>query len=240
MDNFNGKKFTTGVLHFSATLSIIILIFSINKCSSYKLEKEEVSKLYESANTQLQISRNKLGEEVAKTTILTTTNAKLFTTIEFKDKDIQHLQQVVSKAEKQNKELSTALYLANQTIIKYQDSIKNLIIGWEQDSNNVQYPIYTRDFKIDSCYTSGNIKLGLKTFQLDLQVDNDYDVIIGKEKISWFKYNQFAEITNKNKCTTTKTMKVYDKKEQKTNIIKPFGIGVGVGAIGLLLLSLLL
>ena len=71
---------------------------------------------------------------------------------------------------------------------------------------------------------------------MNLQIDNSYDVILGSEKVGFFKRKTFAEITTKNKCTTTKTLKVYSKEPTKQKILLPVGIGFGLGILLMLLL----
>lgn len=233
----NRNRIATGALHFVLTLLTLTLIFTLNKCNDYRISSNEVQSMYDAANDSLIITRNKLGEEVAKATVLTASNNELFLSVQFKDKEIQRLQQLVKNAEKRNIELTSALIISNQTNIKLQDSIKNLIAGWESSPDgDTLYPIYQRSFSIDSCFTKGNILLGNTTFSLDLQIDNSYDVILGSEKVGLFKRKTFAEITTKNKCTTTKTLKVYSKEQEKKNILLPVGVGFGLGILLMLLL----
>lgn len=235
--NGNRNRIATGVIHLLLTLLVILFLFTLHKCNNYRISNNEVNEMYNAASDSLQITRNQYREEVAKSTVLTANNNELFLSIQFKDKEIQHLQQIVRNAEKRNIELTSALYISNQTNIKLQDSIKNLITGWDTSiTGDTLYPIYQRTFNIDSCFTSGTVNLGYTTFDLNLQIDNSYDVILGSEKVGLFKRKTFAEITTKNKCTTTKTLKVYSKEQEKKNILLPVGVGFGLGILLMLLL----
>lgn len=221
----------TGIKHFSITVTVIICIISMQRCHDYKDNADTVDGLYKASQDSLHQFKNKLGEEVSKTETLTSENTELFLSLQFKDKTIQNLQKLVARYEDDNKQLSSALFIANSTIVYFADSIKNLISGWEADSNKVQYPIYKRAFTITDCFTSGTVELGLHKFDISLQTDNQYEIAIGEERVGLFKKKQFAEITNKNKCTTTKAMRVYDKQEKKTNLWKPAAVGVAVGIL---------
>ena len=227
------KKLFTGIMHFSLVLTTIILVISINKCKNLHDINIETNNLYNAANDSIIKYKNKLNQEVTKTSVLSTTNVNLLLNLKTKDRDVIELQNMLKQAKKENKELSSALVIRNATIISLKDSLHNIITGWTQPNKDscYRYPIYSKDFSIDSCYTKGHVSLGLTSFNIDLKVNNDFDVSIGEEKDGWFKKKQFAEIVNKNKCTTTTNLKVYDKKEKKTNIIKPFGIGVIVGVV---------
>ena len=238
----NTNRVKTGLLHVILTIGTILILLSLQKCYDYKVENKEINNLLNAASDSLHKTRNELNQEISRIETLQSTNSDLFTSLEFKDKEIKHLQSIVKAAEKRNIELNTALVISNRTNIELRDSIKNLIDGWESNNDDslVSYPIYKRDFTMDSCYTQGSIRMGLTTFDLKLSFDNSFDVIIGEEKVNMFKKKQFAEITNLNPCTTTKTLRVYDKIEKKNNTIKVFGYGVGTGAIGIILLSLLL
>lgn len=231
--NGTTNKLVTGALHFSATVIVIILLITMNKCNSYRTMYKDTDNLYNSSLDTLHKYKNKLGEEVAKIETLSSENNELFTSLQFKDAYIQKLQNVVKRYEDDNKKLSSALFIANSTIVYFADSIKNLISGWEQpDSNSCfKYPTYKRAFDLTDCRTTGNVTLGLNTFSIDFKLQNEYEIVIGEERAGLFKKKQFAEITNKNKCTTTDAMRVYDKKEKKTNIWKPLGIGLGVGLL---------
>lgn len=215
---------------------VIVTSYVNRKLSS---DMEERTTLYKADSAKLVIYKNKYNEEVAKSVVLTSTTTKLFTELQTKDENTRKLQQLVIKYEKENKELNSALIIANTTIIHLQDSIENHIVDWEVDKDSIKYPVYTRSFNIDSCFTSGNIVLGKHKFDINLKTDNEYEVVIGNEKINIFKTREFAEITNKNKCTNTKALKVYDKKEKSTNVVKPFMVGASTTAIIVLILKFL-
>lgn len=228
------------VVGFILSLLIYVTITSyVNK--KLKRDNKEIELLYKTDSAKLVLYKNKYNEEVSKTEILNASNNDLFTKLQFADANTRKLQNIVNKYEKENKELSTALYFANSTISHLKDSIQNLVIGWEVDVDTTKkYPIYQRSFSITDCFTTGSVTLGLHKFEIDIKTDNQYEVAIGEEKSGWFKKKQFAEITNKNKCTTTSVMKVYDKVEKPTKKGRAFLFGVGTTTGIIILLKILL
>lgn len=215
-----------------ASTLILALLFSITMCVSKKRisELEQTEKLYSVSQDSLKTTKNKLGEETAKVEVLEAEQNTLFTQLHLKDKDINRLQILVTKYEKENGNLNTAIIISNQTILKLRDSLRAAIIGYTHpiDSPTVSYPIYKRS--INKQWYAGTIVMGLDTLDLSLKVKNEYDITIGDEKVSLFKRKSYANITNLNPDTETKVMKVYDKQEKKTKIMKPITVG---GVIGL-------
>lgn len=237
----NKQLYITSVKHLTFTILFVVCCISLHKCNTYKNNLKDTTKMYVIANDSIITYRNRLGEEVAKTEVLTTSNAKLFTSLEFANADVRKLQDIVKRYEKANKDVSSALYIVTNTFIHFKDSIKNAISGWEQPNKDscYKYPTYTKNFDLKDCFTTGTVELGYSKFDIQLKTSNQYEVVIGEEKDGWFKKKSFAEITNKNKCTTTEVMKVYDKIEKPTKTGRTLLIGAGSATAIIILLTLL-
>jgi hypothetical protein len=212
---------------------VFALLFIVTMCTAKERisNLEQIESLYSISQDSLKTERNAKNEEIAKVEVLEAEQNTLFTQLHLRDKDINRLQNLIKKYEKENGNLNTAIIISNETILSLRDSLKSLIIGYTQDPDtpNVSYPIYQRE--INKEWYSGNIIMGFNILDLSLKVKNDYDITIGDEKVSLFKRKQYANITNLNPDTETKVMKVYDKKEKKTNFIRNTGIAAGIGFI---------
>jgi hypothetical protein len=229
MTDTTKNKIIVAIVVFSAFVSILLtIIITISKSRINKLKQTE--QLYITATADLKIAHNKDSTQTATIDVLTSENTHLFTKLETKDADIIRLQNLVKNYEKKNGDLNTAIIISNETVIHLKDSIKSIIIGYSnhKDSTGAYYPIYYQP--INKKWYNGNITMGYDTLDLQLKIKNDYNVTIGDEKISLFKKKLFANITNLNPDTETTVMKVYQQKEVKTKIMKPFSVG---GAIGL-------
>lgn len=220
---------------FLVTINAILLTWKNKRINELK----QTEKLYQATQDSLKTVRNALNQEVSKTELLTSENTTLFLTLQIRDKEIIRLQNVIKKAEKEKKDVNTALTISNETVIKLQDSIRSLIIGYTSpiDSPEIKYPVYKREFeKVTNGikWTSGTVVMGIDTLSINQLVHNEYDITIGTEKIKGklFKRKGYAEITNLNPDTETTVMKVYQQKEVKTGDGKKIGIA---GVVGLLI-----
>ena len=193
---------------------------------------EQLNQALTAVNSELIITKNKLGQEVAKTEVVVLENQKLFLKIQSKDSNIVQLQNLVRKEKSVNKKLQEALILKQNIIISYQDSMKNLISGYQEVKDSlghiVKYPIYNRKIDMFGKWITGDVKLGYSTFNIDLKTISEYEVVIGQERKNIFsKYKTYATVTNLNPYDHTTALKVYS-----TNSLKPqrFSIGLFVGA----------
>lgn len=202
------------------------------KCSGDRIDAlKQTEQMYIHSQDTLKIVLNSLGQQTASIEVLESEKSSLFTSLNVKDATINRLQNSVRLYEKKIGDLNTAIAINNETIIGLQDSIKNLIIGYttDPDTPGVTYPIYTRKFTKE--WYSGDITMGLTQLDLNMKIKNSYDITIGEEKVSLFKKKMYANITNLNPDTETNDMKVYQKKEVKTGVMKPFSVGGAVGLV---------
>ena len=204
--------------------------------SNYQKNLKAKNDLYEASQDSLKLVRNQLGQQTATIEVITSENTSLFTKLKIQDKDIYQLQQNIKQYEKKIGNLNTAIIISNSTIVKLQDSVKNLIIAFtsDLDTPNILYPTYYR--KINEEWYNGEITMGLNLLEFNIKNRNDYSITIGDEKISMFKRKMYANITNLNPNTETIVMKVYQKEEVKTNTLKVVGITSLLSVIGTLLI----
>ena len=192
----------------------------------------ELTKALDAVNDSLTISKNKLGQEVAKTSVIVLENEVLFLKLQSKDSNIIQLQNLVKKEQSANKKLQEALILKQKMIASYEDSIQNLVCGYQEirDSlgNIIRYPTYNRKIDMFGRWITGDIKLGYSTFKFYISTVSEYEIVIGQERNNLFsKFKTYATVTNLNHYDHTTALKVYSK-----NSLKPqrFSIGVFVGA----------
>lgn len=205
-------------------LGTILVLWQIN--SNLRDQIRSKDELYEASLDTITKYRNKYNQEVSKIEVLQSEHSTMFLSLQFKDKEITRLQDVVRRAEKEKKDVNTALIIANTTIITLQDSLRNLIIGYTPDpiDTTIKYPIYKREFKDN--WKQGTIVMGRDTLDLQQKIKNDYDVVIGYERVALFKHKGYAEITNLNPDTETDALRVYQNVEPNTNGVKWFTAGV--------------
>lgn len=226
----NDKAIIRVLAIFSAIVTIAL--GTIVSCTHNRISELKITEqLYVVAQDSLKIVKNDLNQQTATIEVLTSENNQLFTNLKNADEDIARLQELVRKYEKENGRLNTALVLTNTTVIHLQDSIKNIIVGYTYADTDsvVVYPVYKREFTRD--WDSGTVTMGLSQLDLNIKVKNSYDITIGDEKVSLFKRKMFANITNLNPNTETQVMKVYQKQEVKTKIMRPIGVGLLGGIV---------
>lgn len=198
-----------------ATVVVVILSLILFKIISHNNGKfREINNLYKISQDSLVQYKNEKGQNVAKISVLETTNQKYFLQLQTNDKTIKELQDLVKSESKKRHDIEIALVIKNQTIYKLQDSLKNTIIGQtieHKGDSVVVYPIYQKD--TTNQWLSQKIILGRKVFKQDLKVFNAYDITIGSEPDGLFKRKQYAKIINLNPASETTAMKVYQKKE---------------------------
>lgn len=224
------KTVIKALVAFSAFVTLLFIVVTCTGKNRISVLKQ-IEGLYKISQDSLIIERNAKNEETARIEVFETENNQLFTSIKLKDKDINRLQNVILKYEKESGNLNTAIIISNETILHLQDSLRSLIIGYTHsiDSPSVSYPIYQRS--INKKWYAGTITMGWDTLDLSLKVKNDYDITIGDEKVSLFKRKTYANITNLNPDTETKVIKVYDKVEKKNHTVRNVGIATGIGFI---------
>lgn len=181
------------------------------------------------ANDSLKTYKNKNGELVSQISVFQSEKTKDFTKLQFQDETIKKLQALIIEKEKEGKTVQTALIIANNTIIQYQDSISNLIINSDtihnSDSSITVYPIYNRKIDMFDKWITGDVTLGLKTFKINMNIENEYGITIGSDREHWYSKKQmYADVVNKNPLTKTKEMRVYNVQLPKQHLVTKFTI----------------
>ena len=210
---------------------LIGTIVSISLYFTMRSDYTELQNLYISANDTLVITRNELGQEISRTSVLEAESGKLILKLQTKDKDIIHLQDIIRREQSINIELHNAILLINGIIANYKDSLDNTISGYQSiiDSlgNVIQYPIYNRKLDMFNDWIIGDIEMGYSVFDINLKTKSAYEIVTGRERKNIFsKYKSYAQVTNLNPYDHTETLKVFSKTEVKPN---RFNISVFVG-----------
>ena len=212
-------------------LALLCLGLYIRSNINQKRKYKEIAQLYQVAQDSLVITRNKLGQEVAKIGVLQATNDKYFLKLQTNDVEIKHLQDVVKEEKKKRRDVEVALVITTNTNINLKDSIRNLITGYDT-TDSVPTPVYEKEFKNE--WVSGKVKLGLKQFELNQVIVNKYEIVVGDEPDGWFKKKPYAQIVNLNPYSSTESMKVYQNTSVPNNFRTKVKYGVGGIALGYL------
>ena len=226
----NMKNVKIGIIALIVGL-LIGTIVSISLYFTMRSDYTELQNLYISANDTLVVTRNELGQEISRTSVLEAESGKLILKLQTKDEDIIRLQSIIRREQSINTELHNAIYLVNGILANYKDSLNNTISGYQSiiDSlgNIVKYPIYDRKIDMFQDWITGDIRLGYSVFDISLKTRSAYEIITGRERKNIFhKYKSYAKVTNLNPYDHTEVLKVYSKTE-----IKPsrFNVSVFVG-----------
>lgn len=232
--------------HIILLLVIILLIVgSILLIGKYKRTLNQVNSLYEHVSDTLTLTKDELGNQIAKNSVLESNNINLILEIKSQDTNIIWLQKEIEKYKKELEEGSSVTIITDFTHII--DSLSNIIvIGRDtivKDSLIYLYPIY--DFSAEKKgFHSGindsvtwikyNVKAGKNLGILDLSIYNDYSVVIGEEKVGFLKPRKtFVEITNYNPYSTISTLKSYRVSQKKTHFTVGIQAGYGITTKGL-------
>lgn len=198
-------------------LTILLFIFVKNYFSKSNQLSESKSLLL-SLNSALEISKNKLGQEVAKREIIETYNTKMFTRMELQDSALKDLQKLVKDNRKLIKNSGSATILKGETNVD-----KSTVTNIYYPSGDT-LPTYTSNFNNE--WVGYSIISKFDTTKLDLKIKNKYSIVIGSEKKNIFtKRKPFATVTNFNPYSTNTELRTYQVKIKR----KKFGIGVQVG-----------
>lgn len=202
---------------------LLLLVFSYVKTNIKLKRLENIESLYKASNDTIIKYRNAYNQEVTRVQTLVTDNKKAFLKLQTKDKEIIELQTLVKSYEKENKKVSYALILSNQTLFNLRDSLRNAIIGYTP-TDSVDYPIYERTFKDSSNkWIEGVVTLGIDTFNLKAKIHNKYNIVNSNIKVNWLKSYQYTEITNLNPYTETNSVKAYKVEKPKVKTEYKYG-----------------
>ena len=230
----DATKVNRALIMFSAFISAcVIMLIALSFKSNKDIRTLEIK--YTIAQDSIRVTKNRLNQQTATVEVLTAEHNFAIQQLAIKDKEVIRLQNLVRSYEKQKGDLNTALTITTETVIRLQDSIQNLIVGYSElvdslnDSTTVIYPIYSRDFSDE--WKQGSVTMGLEMLDVSVVSKNEYDITIGEEKESLFKKKMYANITNLNPNTDTKVMKVYQKEPVKTKTFQKLTIGAIAGLV---------
>lgn len=207
----------------------LVMFFMVKIMINQDKKLKQVNEMYIAANDSLNITKNKLGQQVAKTSVLETTSQKYFLSLKTKDEEIKQLQELVKSETKKKRDVEVALVVKNKTIVQLSDSLQNHISGFVTVKDTA-YPTYEKSVKNN--WINQNIQLGKNIFRQDLKIYNSYEIVVGSEPNGLFKRKQFAQITNLSPYSETEAMKVYQKKDAPSSFwsnAKWGGVGVIIG-----------
>lgn len=212
-------------------IAILILIFMIFRLrdTSMKIIQDNTN-IINNLNSELVVTRNEHNQEVAKRESLVLTNSDLLMSIKSKDEAILYLQRQVSKYESENKKLNSVVVALTETVVKYSDSLANVIVG-DTIINNITYHTYERELDMFDNWITGSVMIGYNKFSADLSIKNRYSVAMYEEKQGLFKPRKtFVEIVNDNPYTSTQDIRDFQVAVPKQNKTRCLFIGGGLGA----------
>ncbi len=181
---------------------------------SFKQGALENSKTYGILTESLKVTRDDLGNEIAKREVL-----------EFKSvKDIKNIANISKEVETLKKEVR-----------KYKGKIKNAIIIKNETreirrvkteiikDSTIAYPIYKTSWK--DRWSVGSITARTDSIVHSIKIKNEFILTLGKERNGFRKRKNIATIKNLNPNTSTEEVITFDV----TPKYKKFAVGVGGG-----------
>lgn len=202
---------------------IIVIIFLWNKYSIKQIELQEQKNLIKSTTDSLKTWKDKDGKNMAKISVLETTNTKTLLEFNTANKIINELKSLVKTNRNLLKKQGSASIIKSETII---DTTTLTTVQIDSISKS---PIYKSSVKnkwysIKSRATKDSTNYKLITF-------SNLNLTIGREKQGLFKKNKpFAIANDDNPYTNIKNMRTYQVTLPKPKRIS-FGVygGYGVG-----------
>ena len=221
----------------SITIIVILVLLNLKSCKNTQDTKKDYVNTINALPDTLTTYRNKDGMQVAKISLIETEKASQFLEIKSKDAVIVKLQEEVKKNEKRLGKSGSVTVITNTTEVKTVDTTyitsKDTIV---RNDTVFVYPEYSsfikKGLRIDSSYwVTANVKANKDSTSFDIGIQNSYVIVLGREKAKGFKALfkpkvAFAEVTNENPYTSTKTIRSYQVKTPKP---KRLGIGFHVG-----------
>jgi hypothetical protein len=219
------------------TIIVILVLLNLKSCKNTQdIKKDYVSTINALQDTMITY-RTKDGMQVAKISLIETEKASQFLDIQSKDAVIVKLQEEVKKNKNRLGESNSVTVITNTTELNTVDTTyvtsRDTII---RNDTVFVYPEYSslikKGLRVDSSYwISANVKANKDSTSFELGIQNSYTVVLGREKAKSFKglfkpKIAFAEVTNENPYTSTKSIRAYQVKVPKP---KRFGIGIHVG-----------
>ena len=221
----------------SITIIVILVLFNLKSCKNTQDTKKDYVNTINALQDTMTTYRNKDGMQVAKISLIETEKASQFLEIKSKDAVIVKLQSEVKKNKKRLGESGSVTILENTTEIITVDTTyitsRDTII---RNDTVFVYPEYSslikKGLRIDSSFwVTASVKANMDSTSFEIGIQNAYTIVLGKEKSKGFKALfkpkiSFAEVTNENPYTSTKTIRSYRVQTPKP---KKLGIGVHVG-----------
>lgn len=223
------------------SLNLVIIVVAIAIIGylfhSKNVTKKEAINLADALADTVQYYKVQNNLNAAKIEILQTEKVSDFIELQSKEATIVKLQEIVKNYDKRNRDLTAAILHSDQTIIRYKDSLTAYVEDYENivfdEGDTCIAPIYKRAFKLNN-WVSGDVTLGINTFELNQIILNEYGITLGNEKVGLFKSKPYADITNYNPMSQPVSIRAYQKDAKPK--LSPFsstllkvGIGVGLG-----------
>lgn len=213
---------------FSTLKSLALLVAFFIMLKMYLGERQsriEQEILVEASASELQVWKNKDGENLAKIQVLETTNEKTFLAFKNQDSTIQELQKLV----KENRSLfnnskGTAGIIKSETNIK---ASGETIVSKDSTTQNPIYSSFMKNkwYSINTIASQDTTKVSLSTF-------HNLSLVMGSESQGLFKKKKtFATAKDSNPYSNIKDMRIYNITEDtKHFVIGPY-IGGGLNLI---------
>jgi len=198
----------------------VVIAFLLWKGCNSRTNYLETKGLYESSQDTLKTSRNKLGQQEAKITVMTASKKKDFLKMKTDDSTITKLQGLVKEY---GGKLAHASLMLNRT--REQGTDVTEIIEADTvftDSATFIYPVYRSEW--EEKWSSGFIVASKDSIQRSIVVKNEFNITQGYEKEGFFKPKKLIiTVKNLNPNTSTSELRTFTVKKDK----KKFSLGVG-------------
>jgi len=207
-------------------IAIIVILSSLlfNKNQDYN----EILRLNEVATKELELSKNREGELVAKMESFETRKAEDFLKFATKDSLTRELQNEIKQMKRYLKRQGSVTNFSTEA--KTETSAKTTII---KDENG--YPIYKSNFNLDGWVFGSSVATVDSTYY-NIGYKDKYSLTIGTEPTGFLglgKGKAFAQVTSSSPYNTVKTMKTYQVSlpKKKSFSLAP-SVNYGVGLTG--------
>lgn len=211
-------------------VSIVILIYIIIITNANQCTQNNKNKLvYENIlNNTIKKVKEKNGTISSITNVIQDNNTKTLLALKANDSTIKYLQDEIRRNKNMLKDIgsSIAVIISSTTFSESNSSIISKIDSIKKGNTVYYYPTYTSKSK-DTTWINYDIVADKDNVDLKLKVKNKYSVIIGIEKISFFKRTTVVKVNNQNPYTDVKELKAFQIKDERK--IRRIGLGFQVG-----------
>lgn len=183
------------------TFRIICVLISVvfffkcadNQMNYYKKKQEKHKLLEQIIQDTVMYFRNEENKLVSKIKVYESANIQAFTEIEIKNKEIKSLQELVKEKERLIKKGASATKIFTETKIDTVFEVK--------ESG------FSLDFNFDN-WILGNIKKSENSLSLSTKINNEFDVVIGRDDNN----QNYAEVISHNPYVTKTSVRTYQVK----------------------------